>query len=216
MPDKQSYEQSRVDWPRLRAYPRRVSQQTRLPLRGPATYSSPTEQTTYRTETRRAGFLGRRLETIKVPEIISTALEVEALGRHWLLANRTRNRRETTMDGSRVAAETSEYASYTYALTPDGELIKLVLVREEQLYHHLSNSEHHEQIHHSAEPFSDSDVESFDFDHSFFDQTQKYDRGKIQAWGDSHNPHGHRLLRHAKGVGLTLVLKELLEGRLPQ
>lgn len=218
MPDKLSYEQSRIDWPRLRAYARRVSEQTSLSQLGPVTYSSPTEQTTYRTETRRSGIFGHRVETIQVPQTIITKQQVEALGPHWPLANRAHNRRETTMDRSRVSAEVEDFANYTYALKPDGGLITLVVVRKVQLYYNAGRVfEHHEEAYHTCEPFSDADVESFDFDHPYYDRTNPLEGSKIQAWGwNNFNPRSSRLLRHAKGVGLTLALKEILEGRLPR
>jgi len=72
---------------------------------------------------------------------------------------------------------------------PDGELITLVVVRQEQHYYDgLKVLEHHEQARHSCEPFSDPDVESFDFDHPHFDRTYPHVGSKIQAWGDNVNP----------------------------
>lgn len=210
MLSKHVYDESQIDWPRLRAYAKRVSRETTLELDQPVTYQTTKQVSNYRTETRRSGFLGLRSKEVKVPVNTSVSTQIEALGKHWRLDSSHHSREDTMNYQSKPVKEESTYGSTTFALMPDGQLTLLCVIREETLL--LSgNYEHHEKIHHQIGTFSGAEVEHFDFNHPYFESTSHSGGLKIHVWGNKRT--GGKLLRHAKGVGLTLALKHILEGR---
>ncbi|WP_146044342.1 hypothetical protein [Amycolatopsis sp. BJA-103] len=103
--------------------------------------------------------------------------------------------------------ETDRERHYVVLLT-DGSLKKIILSETEVMSNSHGRTTVFTTHKHSLSDLSSSDVETMDF------EKQHYETGagstEIKAWGD--REPGNRLLRHAKGVGVTQALKRLLPG----
>ena len=120
--------------------------------------------------------------------------QIQALGPQWPL-----DKRQQAVEHRYSQTRERIFISETLALRPDGTLIN-VWVQEEEILDSRgrSASRHFSHGHHS--PPSEHEITRLDFE-------KKY-RESSDVWGD-HMP-GDRLLRHSKGVGLSLWLRQLL------
>ena len=130
------------------------------------------------------------------------------LGSHWVLEHRHWHRRDTsTVLGTLV--EDTIHEDHTWALLPDGTLVKAVTTHNEVLnYGGPRSGLVVDQKSHSVRPVTESDVIVFDFAKEWNDSSSR-PRNGIITWGDA--APGRKLIRHAKGVGMNLALKRLIE-----
>lgn len=209
--DRTKYDASHIDWDRLKKYAQRVARETAMPQNPPLTYRKTTYADVPVAKTT-SGFLGFGSRSYVISERRPVFREVQALGPHWSIDRRYWNKEENTRSGNVRVKETT-YENYVLALLPDGSLVKAILSETEVVNFREGHSKlvHHEREH-SIRAVSESDVMALDFQKRHR-ETGRHNVG-TKVWGDW-DP-GKRLLRHTKGVGINLALKDLLEGRTPR
>lgn len=200
-----AYEASAADWRRLRAYAKRVADQTRRPLAPPITYSVTDYRTVERAVTQRSGPFGMFNRTVTRSERQPFTRQVTAIGPHWVLDQRHQNIEKNHTDRTSRHQETT-HEEITYLLLPDGSL-KYVAVWEEETVH-ISDATPRvviDRSHHMRD-IGDGELKAFDFE-KVHREYGRHGKG-IKTWGD--REPGKKLLVHAKGVGLSMALKRLL------
>ena len=208
--DRAVYDRTALDWGRLRRYAVRVAAQTPLPAT-PLTYTRTVPVDVVRTERRRAGFLGLGRKDAQVTTSRWTRQSVTALDAHWVVDRRHWKHVET-----RPGAYTETQAEHDYlVLLPDGTLKTLIIAESEvvQIADHRYDIVHSETTH----TLSDATAERvcrLDFARYAFRRTDR--RDGLQHQFDSDRDPGTKLVKHAKGVGVNLALKDILEGRTPK
>lgn len=204
VPRSASYDASAIDWGRLSRYAQRVARETALPPSPPYVDQVPATSTRA-VERSTKGFLRLRRRTIQDVETVTTSSEVVVLGEHWPLHQWYWHHERTERHGGRVTIETiSEYAKTVLLAT--GRLA-LLLVHEEELV--ASSRYVGKTVTNSVRDLEESDVTRLDFAHNY---TENNFAGGLHVWG-TREPR--QRLRHAKGVGINLALKAVLEGRSP-
>lgn len=190
-PDRGVYANSRIDWEKLRRFAVRVAKETRVARRTHA-------QTTQVTKTRevRGGFLGlsRRTESYTVP-VTKTLTED-----HWVLEQRYWKKYE---NGSGSMADETSCEMMYYCLGTDGSLFVRVESWEEVSPKGMAYFENRHEP--TVKPMDDNDVVLFDF------EPKRYYTGGRTTIDTDRDPDKLRLKYDAKGIGLSLALKRLLE-----
>lgn len=211
MIDRAAYDTSRIDWQRLNKYAQRVARETKLPLNPALTYSKRV-WTDVPVERRKDSLFGlwARTETVNVRRGVDQ--NIEALGAHWLLDTRHHHIEDTQKRSTiRVQETTHEY--HTLALLPDGTLMKVCILETEVLnFGNVRSGLVHQEKDHTSAPPREWDITAIDFEKRY--QEWGTHNGGKKSWGD--REPGKRLLRHAKGVGINLALKDVLQGRSPR
>ncbi|MBM7494499.1 hypothetical protein JOD64_005721 [Micromonospora luteifusca] len=205
MPDRQAYEASVADWPRLRAYAKRVARDTRKPQEGSISYTTTEYQTVEKERVRKSGpfglFTRRELTSQQQP----VTRRIGVVGGHWALDRRNYHiERNTRLRGGTHQEIT--YEQHTFLLLPDGALKHVVLWEEEVMHVERGVTSAFVKHSHSVVDVGDSQLRSFDFEKTYAEHGT-HGRG-TKTWGD--REPGRRLLVHARGVGLSLALKRLL------
>ena len=206
MPDLNAYSASVPDWGKIRNYARRVARETKLALEPPITYlttvSGPAEPA-------RGGLFGGLKTPRAAPSVTKT---ITVVGPHWLLAARDHHILRTSGGRESVTDETTHEYFY-FALTPDGDLVRAYQQVDEVITRFPSRPSASpyfvRSLEHSVRDLDSTDLATFDLEKYRFDSSGR--NGKNCAWGD--REPGRRLLRHAKGIGLSLALRNVLEGR---
>jgi len=207
MPNRQAYNASAPDWPRIHAYALRVAREIRTPAESGISYTT----TEYKTVTKRIevkhGFLNLFTRVENKSERVAVDNRIDVIGPHWVLERRHHHIERNTKERTYTHQETTHEQHYVVLLT-DGSLKKIILTETENINTaHGGNTSFVAHEHHLSE-LSDRDVEAMDFEkcHSEYGTHGK----GTKTWGD--REPGTRLLSHAKGVGLTKALKSLLPG----
>ncbi|MEV6072036.1 hypothetical protein AB0L82_36320 [Nocardia sp. NPDC052001] len=188
------YDASVFEFGRLQSYAKRVAQETRAQAEPPLTTTVTIRDVV--TRTRRAGFLGLRTETYKTTENRSTVQQV--VGPHWILFTTSHNIDQEN---------TRRYRAYEFAekklwiLDEKGQLLKVWKWDDFTLWRDGTTKRENDC---TAAPMTEADVLELDREHKF---THHHDH-EGHYRGDR---TAGRIIRHAKGVGLSLALKSLLE-----
>ena len=130
-----------------------------------------------------------------------------ALGPHWVIFDFEWNERHNYVSQGRPRIETDEftYEHTRLALTEQGKILRAYR-RDVNIENTIGpGMEFHSQ------PGEESLVRATDGDLLALDYTTKpvrWEAGKHIKWG---NRPGPALIRHAKGVGISMALKQLLE-----
>lgn len=213
MPSRAAYDDSVLDLERLSRYARRVARETSLPLAEPIRYEKVTETVEVAARYRRTVFGGTRRVS---PERRTRRTNVvEVVGAHWLISSRRWHHDEITQhDGSTLQEET--HFNHYLVLTPEGEILDAwtkhaIAVQWGQK---VGNGTLWEEFDHSVSRASESDICALDFERYHQSFERRTGRTRHVYWQD--RDPGRRLLKHAKGVGINLALKSILEGRTPQ
>ncbi len=210
MPNRAAYDASRIDWDRLKRYAQRVARETKVPLRPPVTYNRRVS-TVVPIERRTGGLFGFGVRTEVVNEHRTVDQIIEALAPHWLLDYRHWHREDNRRHGG-VRIQETTHAQLYLALLPDGRLVKVVVTEEEVMeFGAMRSGLLRRDFEHSFGEATEWDITPLDFEKRYR-ESGRHDVG-MKIWGD--RDPGQRLLRHAKGVGINLALKDLLEGRSP-
>ena len=185
-----TYEQSTIDWARLRAYAKKVAHETRAP-RGTniVTETKIVEDVSY-------GFFGRRKVSRR-----EVSIENQVLVDYWVLDSASFRQ---TWKGK---YSTSFHERTMFALRTDGELVVLSESWEDGegiVNDRFSYNSHAKTF--TERAFVEPDITRFDYA-----REPHRSQGKVEVWSTG-NPSTKRLT-HAKGVGLSIRLKQLLEGR---
>lgn len=208
MPSYEDYEKTTIDWGRLRKYAERVARETRLTPDAPWSYTT----TVSRSEVvspAREGFFGIGAKA-EVRRDVFRNESVRVLPEHWVIDRRQWNRRQTSHSVG-VRIEENDREEHVFALLRDGEL-KVAVLTTNEVWNYRGpktelvvppNSEHR------VRDMDEHHVRMLDFEKRYYDGSGS--RSSTFSWGD--RDPGRRLLRHAKGVGLNLELKRILEGR---
>ncbi|MFI9452470.1 hypothetical protein [Amycolatopsis sp. NPDC052450] len=207
MPDRQAYYASTIDWSRIRAFARRVARETRTPAENGIFYTATEYQTVTKQIETKHGLFNLFTKVEDKRERVAVSKRVDVVGRHWVLEERHHHIEHSTKDRTYTVQETDHERHYV-ALLADGNLKKIILTETEVMSNTHGRTTVFTTHKHSLSDLSGSDVETMDF------EKQHYETGTgstgIKAWGD--REPGNRLLRHAKGVGVTQALKRLLPG----
>ncbi|WP_146617500.1 hypothetical protein [Arthrobacter globiformis] len=149
------------------------------------------------TETIRSGFLGLRSKTVDVQRAVVTSEEV--VGPHWVLHQTWHN-----IESKERGIYTEYYEQKYWVLQKDGCLLKVWRWEEAKVFSSGTRVENDL----TASAMTEDDI--LMLDRSF----PPYEKGKhgssFKCWG---NREPQQIVRHAKGVGMSLALKALLEGR---
>lgn len=198
------YDSSLLDMDNLNRYAKRVAQSTHAPLDSPITYTE--FETIYKTHTTR-GFLGLGKKDVRSPETITK--EIEAVGPHWKLSTRDWHKQEISKSNGGGTEEEETHEDIYVVLLPTGRF--LVVIRSTTEFSRYGEprtaSYYRTDSKASTRQLSASDVLDFDFEARYKERTSHYNGAKITVWGDRERG---RLLYHAKGVGLSLALTNLL------
>ncbi|GLY48049.1 hypothetical protein [Lentzea sp. NBRC 102530] len=205
MADKNSYESSKIDWTRLLKYAQRVASEAKLPPAPAFAYEKVDKRSVSEEITTRKLFRVHRETRYAVKE---TRTRVEVLGKHWVL--------DTRYYADEVQVTPQRYTELredvTYALLPDGQLVRVLVVKEDVFP--AASMHNTTEMRHRLDAFTDGDVMVFDYSKDLRNGVMDGPHEHGEYWRT--DLPGRRLVRHAKGVGLTLALKDVLEGRQPQ
>lgn len=211
--DERAYEASTLDREKIRRYARKVAESTRTAPAASLTYQGKVKETV--TEpVRKGGFLGLGTRIEHVESVRYTDRTVTALGKHWVLDEQQWHiRRESASSYGRN--EESSHSWSTCALLPDGRLVRVVVTEEEFLHVPTSGRgvDYRSERKHEVRDLDDREVLSLDRGMYTRESKQRQGQETITTWGARRDLGP--LIRHAKGVGLNLALKAVLEGRSP-
>lgn len=217
MPDRGIYDRSRIDWDRLRKYAKRVARETTLTPAQPIQYTIKTEESVVHTREERTGFLGMgKPRQVQVTTTRPASKTVTAIAPHWCLCERSWHHKETTSPsrGGGVTVEEETHSRIYLVLLTTGEL-KSAWVQQTELTHWGGGgrSGYREETTHGIGNPTEEDICRLDFERYYREFKER--RGNVQHhyWLD--RDPGRKLLKHAKGVGVNLALKAILEGRSP-
>ncbi|MFD5269490.1 hypothetical protein [Streptomyces sp. NPDC058335] len=188
-PSRVAYEQSELDWNRLRRYAQKVARETRAP-RG-------TRQVVERSERVRqvrSGpfglFTRQETYTVDVPRTETDEF--------WVLQTRSWHKKERGQ-GNQADEDLTEL--YDYCLTVKGGLTVRVTSETDAFFKGALTFSDRTT---SERPMTADDVMLFDF------EPERYYREKGRFTIETNrDPDRRQLKHHAKGVGLSLALKQL-------
>ncbi len=105
MPNRNAYDASSIEWPRIRAYAKRVARETRKSREQPFSYTvHEYRDTTKKVETAHGPF-GLFTKLVDKAERVAVDRRVEVAGAHWVLEHRhhhiERNTRSATASSKR-------------------------------------------------------------------------------------------------------------------
>lgn len=192
-----SYGETGLDRRRLESFAKRVARETKKPPEGPLVKMVSAQRAVVRE--RSAGFLGLRTEQYTTYETVQQRQQV--LSPYWTLFT-TVHYIEEGESQKHFAYEFNE--RNVWALARDGGLWKLWIWDDFTLYDGFGGRSKRESDA-TARVMSDEDILELDREHRF---THMYRRGLRDHYRGDRNPG--KVIRHAKGVGLSLALKALL------
>ncbi|MFI7482474.1 hypothetical protein ACH9EU_08645 [Kocuria sp. M1R5S2] len=200
MPDPSVYYATQIDWEKLRRYATRVARQTEVPARAPVVRTERVEKDVP-VEKRTSGFLGIGAKTRIVMERHKVDDQIEVVGPHWLLSRSFwsgGDKYTTNSLGRKVRVDEKNEETDSVILVQDGSLLRLHR-KQGWVFNYGGTQDGLVAVwdDYDLKPLSEHDVTSFDF--------RKGQNGAQPV-----------LVRHAKGVGINLALKDLLEGRTPR
>lgn len=201
--DPGAYAASQVDWRRLKAFARRVADSTPVaPELGLALRV--TESVTREETVKSGGFLGIGATARTVSRTEDRTIDKSVLGPHWVLD--TKISEEDAWYGDMLR---TDHQVYYMVLEVGGALTTVLHIDRRRQTPHRSDVDRNDA---DVREFSHGDVTHFDFEKVRAHWTPKTTgRWPGEAMNDS---TGTRLQRHAKGVGLSMRLKELQAGPL--
>jgi hypothetical protein len=207
MPDRQAYNVSTFDWPRIHSYARKVAGETRTPAEKSISYTT----TEYRTVTKQVevkhGLFNLFTRVENKDERVAVSRCVEVVGRHWVLERRHHHIERNTKERTYTNQETTHEQHYVVLLA-DGSLKKVVLMETENMNTAHGRNTFFATHEHRVSDLSADDVQAMDFEKH---HSEHGTHGRsTKTWGD--RDPGKRLVSHARGVGLTKALKRLLAG----
>ncbi|MCX2966842.1 hypothetical protein GIY30_02325 [Gordonia sp. HNM0687] len=187
------YAASTLDTRRIRAYARRVARETTTAPAEPLTKC--TQVYVPVVKIRSVGFLGLKKETYTAHETHERSIEV--VGSHWVLFST----RHFITQGKCKRHKAYEYEeTNSWVLATNGELLKVWQWGDFTLFNSGVTKRESDC---TVRAMTEDDILELDHDHKFthYEDRSGHYRGDRQAG---------RIVRHAKGVGLSLKLKQLL------
>ena len=177
--------------PRLRAFAKRVARDTRKPPAGAVRERLVKTETYHEDES--YGFLGLRTRQVRKTRTVDAGSKI-IVDAHWVLHRTYHN-----IDKYEPWGHSEYHEDLYWILLKDGSLKKYTKWFEERTI------QPSRQDGYSLHEMSMADIERLDFDDKSR-ETGRSDRG-THTYG---NRDPGKLLRHAKGVGLSIALKNLL------
>lgn len=212
MPDRAQYEATSIDWPKLSRYAARVAQETRLPPEPPIIQVERVEKDVP-VEKRTGGLFGLGVKTYIATERKTVEDTIRVVDSHWVINKTMSAVRERTKTQQGTEIEETEYTTHTLVLCTDGSLAKVKHRKTEVWAFPRSGAcDYKQESEYFVLPIDETDVVTMDYSRLSRDN----DRPKAPRSSWARGERGDRLLRHAKGVGINLALKDLLEGRKPR
>jgi len=188
------YDASRLDMGRLRDYAAKVARSTTAALSIPV-FQQRHQSVQVRRERKKGWFGGT--ETYFETEMRTSHLKL--LDEHWQLLRLVGNQEETN-----YPRKVQEYhEEMIWALLPDGSLHYVRIWDEFTKYENTAGQFEYGA---SAEPMTEEKVLELDHDHPYYEHHDG--RAGVHWWGELHTG---RRRAHARGVGLSLALKKLLD-----
>jgi hypothetical protein len=190
--DRTSYDDTRIEWDKLRRFAARVARETKVARQA----RTQTRQVSNTREVK-SGFLGlsKRVETYTVPQVETVTDD------YWVLEQRYWQMNEK---GAGSYADETSYNDICYCLGVDGSLF--VRVESHQEVYPKGRACFEVRDEPTTSLMKEADVMLFDFEAENF-----HSEGQISV-DTNRTPDEGRLKYHAKGVGLSMALKRLLEG----
>jgi hypothetical protein len=191
---RDDYDATTLDLARLRNYARKVARECRrTPV---AERTRKVAKSVPDTITRRGGFLGLRTETLRVTRTVNATERV--IGPHWVL-RQTNHHIESDERG-----KATEYHEQNYwVLQRDGTLSK---VWEWEEFTRWPDGRTRFEQDCTVKPMTEADILRLDYEDRSQDNSGR--GGSTTYWG---NREPGKRNRHAKGVGLSVALKALLD-----
>jgi hypothetical protein len=182
------YEQSQIEWNKLRQFAIRVARETKAP-----SISGSHVRQESRTREARGGFLGlsKRTEHYKVPVSVTVCTD------YWLLDRRLYKK------VIRGRVENTIVSNESYCLGTDGSLFVLHEGYEGVFARGAGYTEAPDDPH--VYPMNETHVMLFDFEPAQYNHTDG-----PQIIYNNNLPDRRRLKYHTKGVGISMALKKLL------
>ena len=140
-----------------------------------------------------------------------TSPVANVIGEHWPLDRRRWTIQKNSRSGGQRYQETI-HETHLLALLPDGRLVKVITAETASSYSGTAGRGSDSKFWHNCRDAEESDITALDFERRYTEQGRSNDSQR--SWGD--RDPGRRLVRHAKGVGVNLALKDVLEGRPPR
>lgn len=219
LPRTSSYDESSWDAARLEKYARRVARETQVPLRPPIAIvreeSRPRPSSTE--APRKASFIDRLFgkgAKSAGPSASSGPLmrTIEVLPEHWLIDERYHRINTTVRFNSPAGRREENFIENFYlVLTREGRLMEAVIRKEENhvLYAQGPGNRWTEGPDFQVRTATQESILRLDRSKQF--RMRRVPGGTAEGT----NRFNGRVFRHAKGVGINLALKDLLEGRDP-
>lgn len=195
-PDLNAYERSSLNWHKLKAYARRVARETKRPKE---VRTVKVRETQTRREIRFFGLITR-----VVPEDV---VQTKHVPQDYWVVDRRYFQKTTILQPEPQFHRTIETEFTEYCLGDDGVIFTHIWTKFESLQI-LPRSDVINDCHsyppEPRKPLTDRDV-------TFFDYYPRYYHSKGNITYDRNDLHGNELRFHAKGVGLSKALGELLK-----
>jgi hypothetical protein len=199
------YDASVLDMDRLNSFVQKVARTTRKPMAPPISYL--VSETVLESETTRGLFgLGRR--EVQISRTVQK--NVELVGPHWLLERRHWHLRDAwKVQGARLEEE--QHEQIYLVLLPTGTMLRAWTSEHTVLSTGgpTASGLIHQEQNGSSHTLTQADVIELDFEKRYAERTWRRDGHEFTGWGD--RDPGKKLIRHAKGVGLSMVLRGLLD-----
>jgi hypothetical protein len=184
-----------------------VARETKRPLNPPVTYTKRVS-IDVPVERRTGGLFGFGARTEVVNERRSVDQVVEALGPHWVLDEREWTGVHYREGYYSAKIEDVTHAYSILALLPNGRLVYLTVTEDRvREYQETQTRLLRQEFEHSCGEANEIHILKLDFEKRY---TEWGSREKGRSVGTNKEP-GKRLLHHAKGVGINLALKSVLE-----
>lgn len=194
---KQQYLKTQIDWDKLRAYAGRVARETKKPTQVLQVTK------TQMVEEKAPGLMGLLGRKVKKPQQVTTTQQAD----YWVLMTRTSGWKEEGTKNGRLYEE-EESSTHLYCLRKNGELfVRTTVSTQKLLYHNRGANLYDKSSPPKERPLNEADALLFDW----APWKKEYTQGGTRHWSDTEQ--GNRLLVHAKGMGLSLALKKLLESK---
>lgn len=190
--DRGAYDSTRVDMRKLQDYAKRVARETRVPPVGAARERLMKDESYFQEES--YGFLGMRTRQVRRTRTVDAGFKL-VVDAHWVLHATQHN-----IDRFQSWGHEECHEDLRWILLKDGSLKMYTKWFEERTIQPSRVDGY------SVTEMSVADVERLDFEDRYR-ETGRPDRG-THTYG---NREPGKLIRHKKGVGLSLELKKLLD-----
>ncbi|MFJ7189711.1 hypothetical protein, partial [Streptomyces bacillaris] len=199
MYNRDRYDATTVDWARLHRYAQHVASQTRKPPEHSLTYEVSSTRRVSRRVRKQYGPFGIFSKVVNEYVDEQTTQQVSVIGQHWVLGGPWE---ANITEGLPAGGEESTHSNSWIVLLADGSL-KHVYIQREEVWVPCGGGLPTTYTHGMSD-MGEQDLRMFDCKNEYYSSS-----GKKTIWRN--DIPGDELVVQAKGVGIFLVLKQLLE-----